>query len=77
MPRNNLKFASKRSRKVGEARLRRYRREASALTEPYTADNVTVVDGPTLKRAAGGASLGNMMEWFDYGVYGYLAVTMS
>lgn len=77
MPRNNLKFASKRSRKVGAARLRRYRREASALTGPYTADKVTVVDGPTLKRAAGGASLGNIMEWFDYGVYGYLAVTMS
>lgn len=55
-------MVSRRSRKVGAARLRRYRREASALTGPYTADRVTVVDGPTLKRAAGGASLGNMME---------------
>ncbi|WP_312776565.1 MFS transporter [Corynebacterium variabile] len=73
MPRNMQKLSGK----VRSARLRRYRRDASALTEKYTADNVTVVDDATLKRAAGGASLGNMMEWFDYGVYGYLAVTMS
>lgn len=63
--------------KVRDAKLRRYRRHASSLQKPYTPDDVTVVDKPTLKRAAGGASLGNMMEWFDYGVYGYLAVTMS
>lgn len=73
MPRNNLKLSDT----VRTARLKRYREDASALRRPYTADDVTVVDGPTLKRAAGGASLGNMMEWFDYGVYGYLAVTMS
>lgn len=73
MPRNNQKLSGI----VRTARLRRYRRDASALTGPYTAADVTVVDGPTLKRAAGGASLGNMMEWFDYGVYGYLAVTIS
>ncbi len=30
-----------------------------------------------LKRAVGAAALGNAMEWFDFGVYGYLAVTIG
>ena len=40
-------------------------------------DEITVVDKPMLKRAVGAAALGNAMEWFDFGVYGYLAVTMT
>ena len=40
-------------------------------------DEVTVVDRPMLKRAVGAAALGNAMEWFDFGVYGYLAVTLG
>ncbi|KMM77240.1 MFS transporter [Xanthomonas sp. NCPPB 1128] len=40
-------------------------------------DEVTVVDKPMLKRAVGAAALGNAMEWFDFGVYGYLAVTLG
>ncbi|WP_068088469.1 glycine betaine/L-proline transporter ProP [Novosphingobium rosa] len=38
---------------------------------------VTLVDRATLNRAAGAAALGNAMEWFDFGVYGYLAVTLG
>ncbi|WP_141058052.1 glycine betaine/L-proline transporter ProP [Stenotrophomonas rhizophila] len=40
-------------------------------------DEVTVVDRPMLKKAVGAAALGNAMEWFDFGVYGYIAVTLG
>lgn len=40
-------------------------------------EEVTVVDKPMLRRAVGAAALGNAMEWFDFGVYGYLAVTLG
>ncbi|MCW2038221.1 glycine betaine/L-proline transporter ProP [Xanthomonas campestris] len=40
-------------------------------------DEVTVVDRGMLRRAVGAAALGNAMEWFDFGVYGYLAVTLG
>jgi MFS transporter, MHS family, proline/betaine transporter len=40
-------------------------------------DDVTIVDGAMLNRAAAAAALGNAMEWFDFGVYGYLAVTLG
>ncbi|EGD54786.1 MFS transporter [Gordonia neofelifaecis] len=44
---------------------------------PLTEESITVVDQPMLKRAISAAALGNMMEWFDFGVYGYLAVTLG
>ncbi|GBQ24586.1 alpha-ketoglutarate/sugar transporter [Acetobacter estunensis NRIC 0472] len=40
-------------------------------------DDITVVDTDMLKRAVGAAALGNAMEWFDFGVYGYIAVTLG
>lgn len=40
-------------------------------------EDVTVVDRPMLRRAVGAAALGNAMEWFDFGVYGYIAVTLG
>ncbi|MBJ7515623.1 MAG: glycine betaine/L-proline transporter ProP [Stenotrophomonas sp.] len=40
-------------------------------------EEITVVDTPMLRRAVGAAALGNAMEWFDFGVYGYLAVTLG
>ncbi|WP_285063361.1 MFS transporter [Frigoribacterium sp. ME-P-080] len=40
-------------------------------------DDVTVVDPAMMKRAIGGTVVGNTMEWYDVGVYGYLAVTMG
>ncbi len=30
-----------------------------------------------MKRAVKAASLGNAMEWFDFGIYSYLAVTIG
>jgi MHS family proline/betaine transporter-like MFS transporter len=40
-------------------------------------DDITIVDKDMLKRAVGAAALGNAMEWFDFGVYSYLAVTIG
>lgn len=42
-----------------------------------TVDDITIVDNEMLKRAVGAAVLGNAMEWFDFGVYSYLAVTIG
>ncbi|MFS0731260.1 MFS transporter [Curtobacterium sp. 1P10AnD] len=39
--------------------------------------DVTVVDKSMMRRAVGGMVVGNTMEWYDVGVYGYLAVTMG
>jgi MHS family proline/betaine transporter-like MFS transporter len=38
---------------------------------------VTVTDPATMKRAVAAAAVGNITEWFDFGVYGYLATTIE
>ncbi|NYD53676.1 MFS transporter [Microbacterium pseudoresistens] len=40
-------------------------------------DDVLVVKKKNLRIAISGTVVGNFMEWFDFGVYGYLAVTLS
>ncbi|TDV20733.1 glycine betaine/L-proline transporter ProP [Paraburkholderia caballeronis] len=45
--------------------------------EPLTLDDITIVDRSLLKRAVGAMALGNAMEWFDFGVYSYIAVTLG
>lgn len=42
-----------------------------------TVDDVNVVPPKTLKPAIGGTVVGNFMEWYDFGIYGYLTVTMT
>ncbi|MFD7664746.1 glycine betaine/L-proline transporter ProP [Streptomyces sp. NPDC059788] len=39
--------------------------------------DVTVVDPSMVKRAVSAAAVGNAMEWFDFGVYSYIAVTLG
>ncbi|MFG3029318.1 MFS transporter [Streptomyces sp. NPDC048253] len=39
--------------------------------------NATVTDPALVKRAVRAAALGNAMEWFDFGVYSYIAVTLG
>ncbi|KEP72361.1 MFS transporter, partial [Microbacterium sp. SUBG005] len=39
-------------------------------------DDVIVVDKKRVRTAIGG-TVGNFMEWFDFGIYGYLAVTLT
>lgn len=42
-----------------------------------TAADATVTDPALVKRAVKAAALGNAMEWFDFGVYSYIAVTLG
>ncbi len=39
--------------------------------------DITVTDEAMVRRAVKAASLGNAMEWFDFGIYSYLAVTLG
>lgn len=39
--------------------------------------DITVTDESAVRRAVKAASLGNAMEWFDFGIYSYLAVTIG
>jgi MHS family proline/betaine transporter-like MFS transporter len=39
--------------------------------------DVNVVDRSMLRRAVGGTVVGNTMEWYDVGVFGYLITTMG
>ncbi|AEW94296.1 MULTISPECIES: MFS transporter [Streptomycetaceae] len=39
--------------------------------------DITVTDEAAVKRAVKAAALGNAMEWFDFGIYSYLAVTIG
>lgn len=39
--------------------------------------DITVTDEHTVRRATKAAAVGNAMEWFDFGIYAYLAVTIG
>ncbi|OIV38283.1 MFS transporter [Mangrovactinospora gilvigrisea] len=39
--------------------------------------SATEVDLPTVRRAIAGAAMGNCIEWFDFGVFAYLATTLG
>ncbi|MBS4175593.1 glycine betaine/L-proline transporter ProP [Bacillus sp. FJAT-49736] len=40
-------------------------------------EDITIVDADTAKKAVFATALGNAMEWFDFGIYSYLAVTIG
>ncbi|MEU9291453.1 glycine betaine/L-proline transporter ProP [Streptomyces sp. NPDC048275] len=44
---------------------------------PVRTEAATVTDPALVKRAVKAAALGNAMEWFDFGVYSYIAVTLG
>ncbi|MFT3900680.1 MAG: MFS transporter [Gordonia sp. (in: high G+C Gram-positive bacteria)] len=46
------------------------------MAEPERPDLI-VVDRTSMRTALSGAFVGNFMEWYDFGVYGYLAITMN
>lgn len=46
-------------------------------TPRLAVDDVIVVDTKRVRTAIGGTVVGNFMEWFDFGIYGYLAVTLT
>ncbi|WP_250516483.1 glycine betaine/L-proline transporter ProP [Caballeronia sp. INDeC2] len=55
-----------------------HERHARSNSSPnLTLGDITVVDHALLKRAVGAMALGNAMEWFDFGVYSYIAVVLG
>ena len=44
---------------------------------PSPAHEVTATDPALVRRAVKAAAVGNAMEWFDFGVYSYIAVTLG
>ncbi len=40
-------------------------------------DDITLVDSKVAKKAVVATGLGNAMEWFDFGIYSYLAATIG
>ncbi|MBT2443166.1 glycine betaine/L-proline transporter ProP [Streptomyces sp. ISL-36] len=61
--------------------LRRHPRLFRAITRRQQPrlrrSDITVTDEAAVRRAVKAASLGNAMEWFDFGIYAYLAVTLG
>lgn len=45
--------------------------------KPITLHDVTIIDDAKLRKAITAASLGNAMEWFDFGVYGFVAYALG
>lgn len=45
--------------------------------KPITLRDVTIIDDAKLRKAITAASLGNAMEWFDFGVYGFVAYALG
>lgn len=55
----------------------RHVRPVPETAKPPTSPDVTVTDPALVRRAVKAAALGNAMEWFDFGVYSYIAVTLG
>ncbi|TCV96699.1 glycine betaine/L-proline transporter ProP [Biostraticola tofi] len=45
--------------------------------KPIALKDVTIIDDSKLRKAITAASLGNAMEWFDFGVYGFVAYALG
>jgi MHS family proline/betaine transporter-like MFS transporter len=43
----------------------------------YSFRNIAVVDRSKLQRTVGGTAVGNFMEWYDFGIFGFLATTIA
>lgn len=50
---------------------------ASSDARPLQIGDITVIDDSKLKKAVTAAALGNAMEWFDFGVYGFVAFALG
>src|SRR3954453_16810113 len=43
----------------------------------WTIDDVTVTEPSVIRRAIGAAAIGNVTEWYDFGVYAYFEPTIQ
>jgi MHS family proline/betaine transporter-like MFS transporter len=53
------------------------KKSAVRARRPLKVSDINVVNQPMLKKALGGTIVGNTMEWYDVGVFGYLITTMG
>src|SRR3546814_16125621 len=51
--------------------------DSSPQARPLQIGDITVIDNTKLKKAVTAAALGNAMEWFDFGVYGFVAFALG
>ena len=65
--RGNLQSMTSERRSIG---LRNRRRK-------WRRDQIRVTDRATMRRSIEGTAIGNFMEWYDFGVYGYIATTIA
>ncbi|UNO41829.1 MFS transporter [Streptomyces sp. MST-110588] len=81
MPTGSLSPETDRPSGQDPAALRRHRtlfRAVARRRNPkLRRTDITVTDERIVKRAVKAAALGNAMEWFDFGIYSYLAVTIG
>ena len=45
--------------------------------KPFGLKDITIVDDAKMRKAITAAALGNAMEWFDFGVYGFVAYVLG
>lgn len=50
---------------------------APQQAQPLQLGDITIIDDTKLKKAVTAAALGNAMEWFDFGVYGFVAFALG
>ena len=87
MPDHALPFSKACSRRFNKRilfwRLRKWANSARKAmlkrkkVKPITLRDVTIIDDGKLRKAITAASLGNAMEWFDFGVYGFVAYALG
>ncbi|WP_427131154.1 MFS transporter [Pseudarthrobacter sp. S9] len=51
--------------------------ESPLLKRRLKVSHINIVDRPVLGKALGGTVVGNTMEWYDVGVFGYLITTLG
>ncbi|MBP6117249.1 MAG: glycine betaine/L-proline transporter ProP [Neisseriaceae bacterium] len=52
-------------------------RKKKKAVQPMQINDITIIENQKLKKAITAAALGNAMEWFDFGVYGFLAYVLG
>lgn len=43
----------------------------------FSLRNITVIERSKLQQTVGGTAVGNFMEWYDFGIYGFMATTLA
>lgn len=52
-------------------------RSRKKKVNPIGLQDITIVDDAKMRKAITAAALGNAMEWFDFGVYGFVAYVLG